>query len=53
MTHFYALYVVFVACFQVYTERGAYDEAEEMFDKSLELSPDNANIWVHKGYAIT
>lgn len=37
---------------QVYTERQAYAEATEAFEKAAALAPENANILVHQGLLI-
>jgi len=37
---------------QIYVEQSNFDEANKMYDKALQLQPQNANIYVHKGLLV-
>lgn len=36
--------------FQALTDQQQFGKADEMYDKCIELEPDNATTYVHKGY---
>lgn len=36
---------------QALTDQQQFGKADEMYDKCIELEPDNATTYVHKGYA--
>lgn len=40
----------FILCFiQALTDQQQFGKADEMYDKCIELEPDNATTYVHKG----
>lgn len=36
--------------FQALTDQQQFGKADEMYDRCIELEPDNATTYVHKGY---
>lgn len=38
---------------QALTDQQQFGKADEMYDKCIELEPDNATTYVHKGYVLS
>jgi len=37
---------------QALTDQQQFGKADEMYDKCIDLEPDNATTYVHKGYVL-
>lgn len=38
---------------QALTDQQQFGKADEMYDKCIDLEPDNATTYVHKGYVLS